>query len=406
MRIAMISYHTSPLADLGSKDAGGMNVYVSELSAHLVRLGHSVDIFTRGEEGIHQPEPGVRVVSIPAGSEVVKARLPEFIPEFTKRIMDFATAEDAGYKVIHAHYWMSGLATIALKEKWNIAMTVNFHTLGLVKNRIALLGEKESDERILGERRVLDATDLVIASTPAEEADLQWLYEAPTSKVKVISPGVDLARFRPMEKGTARQHLDLPVDESILLYVGRIEALKGIDTLIRALYLMNTKKRPQPLRVLIVGGESGERLEHFTGELRRLLVLARELGVQERIEFLGSRSQEELPAYYAAADVVAMPSYSESFGLVALEAMACGRPVVASRVGGLAYLVQDGVTGFHVQEGQPEALAGRLEELFRNPELLQRMASAARMEAAKYSWKRTAREIAALYEGLVGVRAI
>ncbi|MGH2583062.1 MAG: glycosyltransferase [Anaerolineales bacterium] len=402
----MISYHTSPLAALGSKDAGGMNVYVREVSTQLGRMGHQVDIFTRGEEATHLMEPGVRLVSVPAGSEAVKGRLPEFIPEFTKEIVDFAAAEDLNYEVIHAHYWMSGLAAIALKEKWDIPLALNFHTLGLVKNRIALLGERESDERILGERRALDAANLVIASTPAEEADLQWLYELRSAKVKVISPGVDLERFRPIEKEAARKQLELPADEGILLYVGRIEALKGIDTLIRALYLMNTKKPSHPLRVVIVGGESGERLEHFTGELRRLLVLARELGVQERIEFVGSRSQEELPMYYAAADVVAMPSYSESFGLVGLEAMACGRPVVASRVGGLAYLVKDGVTGFHVPEGQPEELVHRLNELFGNPELLERMGKAAREEAEKYSWEKTANEIVGVYEKLAGVATI
>jgi D-inositol-3-phosphate glycosyltransferase len=275
-----------------------------------------------------------------------------------------------------------------------------FHTLGLVKNRIAAVGIQESAARIRGERKAIWAADQVIAATPAEQADLQWLYELHTAKVNVIPPGVDLQRFHPIEKSAARTELGYADDERLILFVGRIEALKGIDTLIRALYYLGESAAAKKLRVLIVGGDVEEGLASLESEMGRLLSLARELGLQDRVSFLGSRNQEELVAHYAAADVVVMPSYSESFGMVALEAMACARPVVASRVGGLKYLVRDGETGYHVQEGDAAELAGRLSQLLSDESMLQRMGQAARAEAEQYSWRRAAESISAVYESL------
>jgi len=398
MRIAMLSYHTSPLAALGGKHSGGMNVYVREMSVHLARLGHQVDIFTRGTQFTRQTlDGGVQLISLPAGPqrEVEKNALPAYIPEFVDGILEFSNAQNPKYDMIHAHYWMSGLVGAQLKAAWSVPMVLMFHTLGLVKNRIAMLGERESDERIRGERRALAAADHIVAATPAEQADLQWLYEVPTQRIGVIPPGVDLEHFRPTAKTEARVALRYPIDESLVLFVGRIEALKGIDTLIRATHLLlgESSLGGKKFRVQIIGGGVDEDLESLGSELSHLRNLARELGVQDQVEFLGSRRQADLPTYYGAADVVVMPSYSESFGMVALEAMACGRPVVASRVGGLAYLVQDGVTGFHVQEGEAAQLAGRLEVLLGDERLLAKMGSAARQEAEGYSWERTAKEI-------------
>ena len=405
MRIAMLSYHTSPLAALGGKHSGGMNVYVRELSAHLARLGHQVDIFTRGTQmGVKTLGDGARLISLPAGPqrELEKSVLPAYIPEFVDGILGFSNEQNAKYDLIHAHYWMSGLAGAQLKAVWSVPMVLMFHTLGLVKNRITMLGERESDERIRGERRALAAADQVVAATPAEQADLQWLYEVPTQRICVIPPGVDLDHFHPMVKSAARLALGYPPDEALVLFVGRIEALKGIDTLIRATHLlMGNNLGGKIFRVHIVGGGVDEGLESLGSELARLRNLARELGVQDQVEFLGSRRQAELPAYYGAADVVVMPSYSESFGMVALEAMACGRPVVASRVGGLAYLVQDGISGFHVQEGNPEELAGRLAVLLGDERLLAQIGAAARQEAEGYAWEQTAKEIEKLFSPLI-----
>jgi D-inositol-3-phosphate glycosyltransferase len=308
-------------------------------------------------------------------------------------------ANKAVYDVIHAHYWMSGLAAKKLKAVWNVPMVLMFHTLGLVKNRITALGERESDERIHGERKALAASDLVIAATLAEEADLQWLYEVHSDHICVIPPGVDLDRFQPQDKLAARAALSLPADEKLLLFVGRIEALKGIDTLIRAAHLLMSEGI-QHFNVKIIGGDIEEELDLLGSEMQRLRSLARELGVQDWIEFAGSRTQDELPAWYAAADVVVMPSYSESFGMVALEAMASGRPVVASRVGGLAYLVRDGLTGYHVQEGDAGELAARIRALFSDPALLARLGAAGRAEAESYSWQSAAAQIESLFQRL------
>ena len=381
-----------------------MNVYVRELSVQLAKRGHWVDVFTRGVgESTQTIAAGDRLITIVAGPhrEVEKGELASFIPEFSRRVEGFAQAEDLRYDLIHAHYWMSGLAGLELKKTWDVPMVVMFHTLGLVKNRIAVLGERESDERIRGERRALAAAGMVVAATPAELADLQWLYELASAKAAVIPPGVDLDQFHPMDKVAARKKLGLPQNEHQILFVGRIEALKGIDTLIRAAHLM-TSSGSAPFQVQIIGGDVEENLEQLGSEMSRLRELTRELGLEDRVQFLGSRRQRELPTYYAAADVVVMPSYSESFGMVALEAMACGRPVIASRVGGLMYLVQDGVTGFHVQEGSAYEMAARLEELLRDAKRLERMGTAARREAEKYSWERAAREIEGLYTRLIG----
>lgn len=400
----MLSYHTSPLAALGGKHSGGMNVYVRELAAQLAKRGHRVDIFTRGmkdeEQAIVQ---GARLITLAAGPhrEVENNELATFIPEFAQRVLEFAQRAQLNYDLINAHYWMSGLVGEHLKAAWSVPLVVMFHTLGLVKNRIAMLGERESDERIRGERRVLAAAEMVVAATPAERADLQWLYELRSDRAAVISPGVDLDQFRPMNKAAARAALGLPVGEFQILFVGRIEALKGIDTLIRASQLLVTSgELSRPFRVQIIGGDVEESLEQLGSEMARLRKLVADLNMEQGVHFLGSRRQRELPAYYAAADVVVMPSYSESFGMVALEAMACGRPVIASRVGGLAYLVQDGVTGFHVREGSAEEMAARLAELLRETPRLERMGAVARGEAEKYSWEKTAIDLENLFRKL------
>jgi D-inositol-3-phosphate glycosyltransferase len=405
MRIAMISYHTSPLAPLGGKHSGGMNVYVRELSAELGRHGHEVDIFTRGpEQGTQEISQGVRLITIQAGpTDHVEIReLPKHIDQFAQSVLDFAKTQDLKFDMIHAHYWMSGLAAKQLKAAWQAPMVLMFHTLGLVKNRIAALGERESVERIRGERVAMAAADYVVAATPAERADLQWLYELHSDKVRVIPPGVDLQRFQAMPKAAARTKVGIGNNGKLVMFVGRLEALKGIDTLIRAVYLLVTANHPwaADLRVLIIGGDVSETLDVLGTQLDRLRELSRELGVQDQVEFLGSRRQSELPAYYGAADVVVMPSYSESFGMVALEAMACARPVVASRVGGLKYLVRDGDTGYHVREGKPEELAARLAELLSDEAKLDAMGQLARKEAEQYSWEKTANEIAAVYTNL------
>jgi D-inositol-3-phosphate glycosyltransferase len=379
-----------------------MNVYVRELSKQLAARGHTVDIFTRGfpQEDALLAE-GVRVISIPAGDPSVHSigSLPDFIQEFAHGILALAAAQGVDYELIHANYWMSGLAAISLKEAWDSPIILMFHTLGLVKNRIAALGIRESDERIRGERAAMAAADHVVAATPAERADLQWLYELHSDKVSVIPPGVDLALFRPISKAAARQRLSIPMDKKLVLFVGRIEALKGIDTLVRAMHLIDSDGwlRTNGLEAMIIGGDVNEDIRELNGEMTRLRQLVNELRLTDRVTFLGSRAQEDLSNYYASADAVVMPSYSESFGMVALEAMATARPVIASRVGGLAYLIKDGENGFHVQEGNAQQLADRLLEILSNSQQAEALGLAARKHAEAYSWVENSRRIEELY---------
>lgn len=412
LRIAMLSYHASPLASLGSAKSGGMNVYVGELSRQLAARGHTVDVFTRGPHAERPLGERARVISLPAGpdEEMPVQDLAAFIPEFLAGVRRFAADELAttgrqAYDVVHAHYWLSGLIGMHLKQEWGVPLVLMFHTLGLVKNRIAALGVQESAARIRGERRAMQAADAVIAATPVERAELQWLYELHSDKVHVIPPGVDLQRFKPLEKAAACKLLGWDCAERHLLFVGRIEALKGIDTLIRSLHFVREAAPAWPLRVHIVGGDLEGSQHALDSELARLRAVTRALGLQDQVDFLGSRSQDTLPLYYAAADALVMPSYSESFGMVALEAMACARPVIASSVGGLRYLVQDGLTGYHVREGDAPQLAGRILRLLGDPARLERMGAAARREAQRYAWSRTADAVQAVYRQLLAAQA-
>lgn len=408
MRIAMLSYHTSPLAALGGKQTGGMNVYVRELSRHLAQLGHPVDVFTRAESrdqaDICEIGPGARLITLPAGPPrpLEKNLLPDHMPAFALAVKAFAREHDLHYELIHGHYWMSGLVGVALKAAWGVPLIFMFHTLGLMKARIEQLGLRESERRIRGERQVLKAVDKVVAATPAESAQLQWLYEVRTPQITVIPPGVNLERFNPVPQAEARSALGIPRKGKVVLYVGRIEPLKGVDMLIQATdYLLkNQAVSANKLVVHIIGGEANLNPAEQDEDMRRLKSLTEKVALGEQVHFLGSRPQEVLPLHYSAADVVVVPSYYESFGMVALEAMACGAPVIASRVGGLAYLVLDGVTGYHVPEGYPLALAERLEALLQDDDLRRRLGASGRLQAQKYSWARVAGEIAELYEDL------
>ncbi|MDA1330341.1 MAG: glycosyltransferase family 1 protein [Chloroflexi bacterium] len=408
LRIAMLSYHTSPLAKLGGRHSGGMNVYVRQLSASLGVLGHQVDIFTRKNQP-NQPDVdtsiarNVRVIALKSGpqSELDRTQLAEHIPEFVHALAEFSNVEASKYDLVHAHYWMSGLAAAQLKPAWNVPVILMMHTLGLVKNRIADLGQTESVNRIRGERQALAAADRVVAATPAEMAELQWLYEVRRPHICVIPPGVDLDLFRPMPKNAARRALDISPEVDLVLYVGRIEPLKGLETLLRAFHQISdqTLLNQKNLRLQVIGGPGI--LAQSTSEMNRLMSVVAELGLQDRVFFLGSKTQIELPIHYAAADVVVVPSQYESFGLVALEAMAAGRPVLASRVGGLTHLVKDGLTGYHLEEGDYSDLAAHLSVLLEDSALQERLGANGRQTALAYSWDMVGERIADLYQSLL-----
>ncbi len=403
----MLSYHTCPLAILGGKDTGGMNVYVRELTRRLGAQGVHVDVFTRSQDEhvphvLHDLGYGNRVVHIPAGPETPlgKETLASYIPDFAQGVRDFAAAKDLHYDLIHSHYWMSGIAAKTLKQLWGVPIVHMFHTLGVMKQRVARSpSEIEGDYRLNGEKEVLRLADRIVAATPAELAQLQWLYQTDTSKVVIIPPGVDISHFYPIPNDEACEVIEAPPCDPrggrMLLYVGRIEPLKGIDILIQAIKILNSQNIYVCLAV--IGGDLEAEQENQNEEMERLKAISQQAGLNDLIAFLGKRSQDTLPYYYSASEAVVVPSHYESFGMVALEAMACGTPVVASQVGGLAFLVQDGVTGYTVPVDDPEALATRLSWILQDSELRQKLGEQALQLARQYAWENIALRIIDLY---------
>lgn len=411
MRIAMLSYHTCPLATLGGKDTGGMNVYVRDLTRELGRMGIHVDVFTRSQDEhvphiVHELGFGNRVVHIPAGPEEPKSKgdIPKYIPEFVEGIKKFAEDKNIVYDVIHSHYWMSGLAAEMLSDAWGGTPIVHmFHTLGEMKNRVARSeDERAGEDRLHGERQVLRRADRVVVATLAELTQLRFLYKADARKLVVIPPGVDTCHFYPIPADEAKEFLGLKPEDRMILFVGRIEPLKGVDTLIKAMAHLDLSLTSQdrPVHLAIIGGEPNAEPNDMSAEMARLQKMCDDLCMGSMVVFLGKRAQDTLPYYYSAAEVLVMPSLYESFGMVALEAMASGTPVVASEVGGLGYLVQNGETGFTVPDSDPEALCEKLSTLLGNTDLRDEMGRRAAEYALDYAWEKIALRIVDVYKEL------
>ncbi len=410
-RVAMLSVHTCPLATLGGKETGGMNVYVRDLSRELGRRGIAVDVFTRSQN----PDipristalgPNGRVIHVPAGPQrpYDKYKIADHLPEFVDDVLDFARREGLHYDVLHSHYWLSGLAARKLRQAWGTPIVQMFHTLGQMKNMIAAgPQEYEPEQRIDAEAEIMGFADRLVAATPLERAQMVWLYGADPQKIAVVPPGVDLELFRPAPQREAREVLGLPQERCVILFVGRIEPLKGIDTLLRAIALIAPDMPcwQEALSVSIIGGAPGAGIAtegRVNAELARLEELRAELGIEELVTFLGAKDQDRLVYYYSAAELVVVPSHYESFGMVALEAMACGTPVVASKVGGLAYNVQDGQTGFLVPNGDAEALAAKIQRLLTDQELNDKLGRQAAAWAGRYGWPVVADQILDVFD--------
>lgn len=391
-----------------------MNVYVRELARELGSRGVPVDIFTRSQDRsgptVQPLSCGVRVVNLHTGPAVPydKNWVLTYLPEFVSRVRCFAEGEDLSYDVIHSHYWLSGEAALLLRRSWGVPVVHMFHTLGAMKNSVARSKEEtETSRRIAIERRLMREVDAVVAATRLDRAQMVWNYGADADRIRVIPCGVDLRRFQPGDQAEARASLGLGADECVLLCVGRMEPLKGMDALIRAAALL-AERRPElrdRLRVALVGGEVEGRQSAWNAEQRRLHALREELGVADRVSFLGARPQEQLPAFFAAADVVAVPSHYESFGMVALEAMASGAAVVASNAGGLALTIEDGRSGLLFPPDDHVALAAQIERLLDNPALAAELRAGARRRAEEYGWPSLARRVIGLYEELVASQA-
>jgi D-inositol-3-phosphate glycosyltransferase len=397
-RIAVVSMHTSPTASLGQNANGGLNVYVREISAAFSERGIATDIFTRKQSeddpSFETLAPLSRVVYFPAGKGLDKYSLYREAPAFASRIAQFAARENVTYDLLYSHYWLSGEVACLLRPQLATGWAHIAHTLGTVKNRTLAAGARpEPEVRIRVEAELAQQADLLIASTEDEAQELVQGYGADPQRVRVVPPGVDLGMFQPVDRREARRKIGYDSGR-ILLFVGRLERLKGVEIAIRSLGLLRDRQHDD-VRLLILGEDSHEGDE---SEKDRLKAIAAEVGVRDRVDFIGSVAQHELPYFYAAADVCVMPSYSESFGLVALEAQACGCPVVASGVSGLRSVVRDEVSGYLIDNHDPAAYAERIGRLLENGELAQQMGRRGRLLAQRFSWTRTADRL----EGLFG----
>jgi len=410
-RIALLSVHTSPLAALGGSKTGGMNVYVRELTRELARRGFAVDVFTRNYAAdlpLVDRTLGLtaRVIHIVAGpvAPLEPDAVAPYLPEFERNLRAFVAQDgtQSQYDFIFSHYWLSGVVAHGLREAWGIPIAQMFHTLGRMKDRIAKQPERRT-ERDLMEADVMSWADCIVAATRAEVAQILWLYNARRSRIEVVPPGVDLARFHPRPAGEARAALGLAPGQKMLLFVGRIEPLKAVDTIFEALALL---KHEVPdlvhcLRLNIIGGDPDDPARE-NDEMERLKALRIALGLAEQVAFLGAKDQDALVDYYTAAEALIMPSDYESFGMVALEAMASGTPVIASEVGGLAFLVQDGVNGFHVPVRDARALANAMRRILAEPQTRARLAADAAGAAQAYSWVNVADRLLAVFERVRG----
>ncbi len=393
--IAVISVHTSPLARPGTRDSGGMNVYIRELSRQLCRRAHTMDIFTRRTDPdspqVVEIDGRTRVIQIEAGPyDADKGSLRRYLPELRRGVIRFQREQGRSYDLVHSHYWLSGWVGQALKAHWGVPHVIMFHTLGEVKNR-AHFKEREPDYRIAGERLVAQGADRIICASEGERQALIEYYGASPARTVQVPCGVDTDHFRPMSSSRVRRSLGLPQKEPLVLYVGRIEPLKGIDILLRA--AAQTEGR---FCLLVVGGDSKD-----ASRKAELLALANELGISDRLIFRDAVPHEQLPLYYNAADVCVVPSYYESFGLVAVEAMACGVPVVASRVSGLLETVKHGQTGYLVPWRCPEPFAERLELLLDNEPLRRGLGRMARSAVERFRWAEVATRVEGIYHELV-----
>ena len=397
-RVAVLSVHTSPLAQPGTGDAGGMNVYVLQTALHLAARGVDVEIFSRATSSADPPTvrvaPGVLVRNVVAGpfEGLDKYDLPTQLCAFTAGVLRAEANHEPGhYDVVHSHYWLSGQVGWLARERWAVPLVHTAHTLAAVKNAALADGDNpEPPLRAVGEQQVVDEADRLIVNTEAEAHQLVSLHDADPGRIDVVHPGVDLRTFTPGDRAAARAVLGLPPEESIVAFVGRIQPLKAPDVLLRAAALLPPGKNG-PVRVVIAGGASGSGLAAPDSLAR----LAGELGIAERVTFLPPQPREQLVNVYRAADLVAVPSYSESFGLVAVEAQACGTPVVAAAVGGLPVAVADGRSGTLVDGHDPQRWAAAIADLLdADADALSR---AAIDHAGQFSWDHTVDALLASY---------
>jgi D-inositol-3-phosphate glycosyltransferase len=417
-RLAVLSLHTSPLAQPGTGDGGGMNVYVRELTAALARSGAVCDVFTRAWSpdlpSIVQVEPGLRVHHVPAGplAALPKEALPAVVDEFTQGVLSRMTSpegfgltdDDGPFTSVHANYWLSGLTGHVIKHELDLPLVCTFHTLDRVKAE-SMPEEVEADMphlRAEAEASIIECSDAVLASCTVEAEQIASLYGADRDRIRIVPLGVDHAFFGPGHRPQARRALGLPLEGRLLLFVGRIQPLKCADCAVETLAELR-HQGGEPYRLVIVGGPSGP---HGEKSMQGLIDLADARGVSDRVHLVDPQPHELLSSYYRAADVCIVPSRSESFGLVALESAACGTPVVASAVGGLTTLVDQGRTGFLVEDPTPERYAAAVRRVFDEPLVAERLSTASVLRARRYTWRAAAGAMLDLHDELVSGRLV
>jgi D-inositol-3-phosphate glycosyltransferase len=390
LKIAILAAHSCPVGDLGAKDTGGMSVYIRELARELGNQGHSIDVYTRvhdpADPRIEDLSEGARLIHLRAGKEAKIQKMAVYfsLPEFTFNLENFWQNNGLKYDIVFSHYWISALVGKYLRQKWQIPYITMYHTLGAVKNAIGI-GDSEPALRIVSERDTVADCQRIIVATEKEKEDLVHHYGAIPDKVGVVPCGVNMRLFQPVDKANARQKLGLG-DDKILLFVGRIDPLKGVDQLLKAMPYLKSFKG---LRLIIVGGD-----EYSRAEVEKLQKLSAELDIQDAVTFQGLIKQEQLPYFYSAADVCIVPSYYESFGLVPLEALACGTPVVATDVGDLKNIIRQGETGYVVADNGPVNLADRIASLLFRPPRDMESTLAIRASVSRFDWSNIAEKVA------------
>ncbi len=403
LKIAMLSIHSCPIGELGTKDTGGMNVYIRELARELGSLGHLVDIYTRfhdpKDSQIIELQKNVRLVHLRAGKNgnIHKLAIYPHLTDFFNGLKKFEKRQSFHYDLIHTHYWMSGKVGSWVQDSWDIPHVVMFHTLGAIKN-ITGVGEEEPELRIATEKQLVKSCDRIIAPTEREKGELMQYYDALPETIGVVPCGVNLNLFRPLDKTNARQQLNMDPNEGIVLYVGRFSPLKGIDRLLKAMtYLQHCNPRP---RLIIIGGDA-----HNEPEFQERQRLAKKLGIKDTVTFAGRVEQEDLPSYYSAADLLVVPSYHESFGLVALESLACGTPVVAAKVGAMETIVREGETGSVLPNATHSLLANKIETFILKAHTNTQSANSIRESVVKFCWSNIADAIVEEYRKVLNKRS-
>ena len=399
LNIAMLSVHSSPLGELGTQDTGGMSVYIRELAQELGRRGHRVDIFTRLQDSradrtVRLAEK-VRLIHLRAGANghLHKWALHPHLADFCRELEGFRAEQGLHYDLVHSHYWLSGLVGNWARDQWQVPHIIIFHTLGALKN-MTVEAEREPDVRLEAERELVEACDRILAPTLRERDHLIRYYGARPERIGVVPCGVNLALFRPMDKARARQQLGFSPEETVVLFVGRFAPLKGIERLLAAATYL---QEPRRLRLVIIGG-NGDR----TSESQRVWRFSEVYGIEKTVTLAGRVAQEQLPPYYSAADVLVLPSYYESFGLVALESLACGTPVVATEVGAMPSILREGVNGCVVRDGSPRALARGIDRVLGSARFFS--GEIIRGSVLRFAWKHVAAAIIDEYNILLRSR--